>query len=202
MQTRWLRGRLTQECGFSLLDQIATLAIVATMAGIAVPALKNSVENRRLSIESRNVERELQLARLSAVSTNRPIRIRFNCPAAGSYRRVELIGSVNAPISGHDADNVGDTRCNATTYPFPASDKDPLTRPNNDGPIQKLHSSVTFGSVQTLEFWPNGTVHVMTGATPSTWLPLMGTTPVTLTLVKGSSTKSITVNNLGKVQIQ
>src|SRR5712671_7898367 len=86
--------------GISLIDQLATIAIIGTIAGIGVPLISNTIENQRLGIEVRNVERELQLARLSAVSTNRPIRVRFNCPSTGYYRRAELIGSVNSPSTG------------------------------------------------------------------------------------------------------
>jgi len=188
--------------GYSLIDQLATLAIIATVAGIAVPALSNSVENQRLGIEARNVERELQLARLNAVTTNRPIRVRFNCPDVGHYRRVELIGSVNNPETGDDADNQGAHRCSTSFYPYPAADKDPLTRPNNDGPLMQLNSKVTFTSTQTLEFWPNGTVHVATGAVAGQPWPQIGSTPANLVMTKGATTRSIVVNSLGKMQIQ
>jgi hypothetical protein len=74
-----------------------------------------------------------------------------------------------------------------------------MTRPNNDGGIKTLDRKVVFSQVQTLEFWPNGTVHVTSTAKP--W-PMIGATPVTLKLTKGTSTKSITVNSLGKIQLQ
>jgi hypothetical protein len=74
-----------------------------------------------------------------------------------------------------------------------------LTRPNHDGPIVRLGTGITFSASQTLEFWPNGTVHV-SGAT-SPW-PLMGSTPASIRLAKGSTTRTITVNSLGKIQIQ
>lgn len=197
-----MRAWLRAESGFSLIDQLATLAIVATVTGIAVPALVNSVENQRLGIEVRNVERELQLARLAAVTTNRPIRMRFDCPATGYYRRVELIGSVNDPSNGDDSDSQGNRRCSLTNYPFPAADRDPLTRPNYDGPLHKLNQSVAFISQQTLEFWPNGTVHVATGAVGGQTWPQIGAMPLTLTLRKSSTDKTITVNSLGKIRIQ
>jgi len=193
--------------GFSLVDQLATLAILATVCAIAVPALSKSVENQRLSMEARNVEREMQLARLNAVTTNRPIRVRFNCPTAGQYRRVELIGSVNNPETGDDADNQGARRCALNYYPYPAADKDPLTRPNNDGPLLQLNSKVVFTSVQTLEFWPNGTVHVSPGV-PSAqpWPQLSSAAPVNIILTQASNTntqtRSVSVNTLGKMQIQ
>jgi type II secretory pathway pseudopilin PulG len=181
--------------GFTLIDTIATLAIFATVAAIAVPVVSNSLEGQRLGIEARNVERELQAARLSAVAANRPIRVRFNCPSAGRYRRVELIGTVNTPHAD-DAEARAVARCG---YPFPAADTNPLTRPNNDGQTQQLNSKVAFTAVQTLEFWPDGTVHVPGATNP--W-PRLGATDATITVAKGSSTNSITVNSLGKIRIQ
>jgi len=188
--------------GYSLIDLLATLAVAGTVAAIAVPSLNNSVENQRLGMEVRNVEREIQLARLSAVSSNRPIRVRFNCPAIGYYRRVELIGSVNNPATGDDANNMGVRRCSTSFYPYPAADRDPLTRPNNDGPLMQINPKIAFTSTQTLEFWPNGTVHVATNAVVGQPWPPMGSTPVNLLLTKGATTRTIVVNSLGKIQLQ
>jgi len=187
-------AQLRDARGFTLIDTLATLAVFATVSAIALPRLTNSLEGQRLGMEARNVERELQSARLSAVATNRPIRFRFNCPSAGRYRRVEVIGTVNIPHAD-DAEARAVARCG---YPFPAADTNPLTRPNNDGPPLRLYSSVTFTAVQTLEFWPDGTVHVP-GTSP--W-PRLGATDATFTLAKGSSTQSIKVNSLGKIRIQ
>lgn len=195
MSAYWRRTPLHDAAGFSLMDTLATLAVAATIAGIAVPIVTNAFENQRLGVETRNVERELQAARLSAVSTNRPIRVRFNCPSARMYRRVEVIGTVNTPQTD-DADSRAAARC---AYPYPAADTNPLTRPNNDGPILQLNSALAFSAVQTLEFWPNGTVHVPASTNP--W-PLVGSTGATITLSKGSSYKSIQVNSLGKIRIQ
>ena len=195
----WFRGASR---GFTLVDQMLTLGLIVTVSAIAVPSLKNSIDSQRLGMESRAVEREMQLARLSAVTTNRPIRLRFNCPSTGYYRRVELIGSVNDPNTGDDADSRAAVRCNDVTYPFPAADSDPITRPNNDGPKMQLNPKVTFsvGGTQTLEFWPNGTVHKYTATTGSPWLPIDAT--VNILLTSNGVTRSVTVNPLGKTQIQ
>jgi Tfp pilus assembly protein FimT len=186
--------------GFTLVDLMITVGLVGTVAAIAVPQMTNTIDGLKLGNETRSVEREIQLARLSAVSTNRPIRVRFNCPAVGSYRRVELIGTINTANSNSDADNQAATRCNTLTYPFPPADKDPLTRPNNDGPLMKLDPKVTFTSTQTLEFWPNGTAHVYS-ATTVPW-PQIGDPAVSIILTKGSTTRTISVNGLGKTQTQ
>ena len=191
MVGKWLRRRHHDVGGFTLMDTIATLAVAATVAGIAVPIVNNAFENQRLGIDTRNVERELQSARLSAVATNRPIRVRFNCPTAGKYRRVELIGTLSVPATD-DADTRAAIRCG---YPYPAADRNPLTRPNDDGPTLQLYQTVAFTMSQPLEFWPNGTVH-----TPGTFTQLAN--PISITLTKGSSSKTIQVNGLGKIQIQ
>ncbi len=188
-------AQLRDARGFTLIDTLATLAVFATVSAIALPRLTNSLEGQRLGMEARNVERELQSARLSAVASNRPIRFRFNCPSTGKYRRVEVIGTVNVPHAD-DAEARAVARCG---YPFPAADTNPLTRPNNDGPTLQLNSTVTFTAVQTLEFWPDGTVHVPAVTNP--W-PRLGATDAAITVAKGSSTKSIKVNSLGKIYIQ
>ena len=190
-----LRSRLRSGSGFSLIDVLATLAIFATMSAVAIPLIQNIFDSMRLGVAARNVERELQTARLKAVTANQPIRVRFNCPVAGRYRMVELLGTPSAPATD-DSDSRAAARC---AYPYPATDLNPLTRPNHDGPGRWLDSRVTFSSVQTIEFWPDGTAH-MSGAT-NPW-PVITSTGVTLTMAKGSSTKSITVNGLGKTQIQ
>src|SRR5258705_544391 len=89
--------------GFTLVDTMLTVAIVGTVAAIAVPSMNNVMDAQRLGIAAQAVQREMQLARLNSVATNRPIRVRFNCPSTGYYRRVELLGSVSAPNNGLDA---------------------------------------------------------------------------------------------------
>src|SRR5688572_13269848 len=142
----------TSEGGFTLIDMMIVLALIGILSGIAIPAIGNLSENMKLGINAREVERELQSARLKAVTSNRPIRVRFNCPVAGQYRTVELIGSASSP---HANDTPAD-RCQETAYPFPAADREPLTRPNHDGPLRRLSDKVTFGAAKNLEFWPDG----------------------------------------------
>ena len=191
------RRRLASEWGYSLIDLMVTTAVIATVGAIAVPQIKNAVDGQTLGIDVRNVEREMQTAKLDAVKASQPIRLRFNCPAVGMYRRVELLGTTKT-AQPNDLDNAAVTRC-GTAYPYPAPDQDPLTRPNNDGPVQRLNSSVSFLSVQTLEFRPNGTIYIETPST-NNWVPVTST--LSLTMNKGSSVKTIQVNGLGKIQIQ
>lgn len=187
---------LSSAAGFTLVDMIVTIALICILGGIAVASLKDMSDSMRLGQMAREVERELQTARLKAVTSNRPIRVRFNCPSAGKYRMVELLGATTAPI----ADDSAMDRCQASAYPYPAADRNPVTLPNLDGPPRELHPTVTFGAARTLEFWPNGTVHVDEG-TAGAW-PQLNPQGTAITVVKGTATKTITVNGLGKIQLQ
>jgi Tfp pilus assembly protein FimT len=189
--------RLKSEVGISLVDMLASCAVIATVSAIAVPPLMNTVDLLRLGMTVRDVERELQFARLKSVSTNRPMRVRFDCPSAGKVRVVEVIGTSTRP-DANDADGVLN-RCSETAYPYKATgaDQSRLTRPNNDGPVRTLYSGTTFTAKQTLEFWPNGTVHNACQANCDAGPAPIAT--VTLTLSRKSKTKNITVNGLGKI---
>lgn len=181
--------------GFTLIDVICVVAVVSILAGVSVPMLQNMSEGFKLGQTLREVERELQTARLKAVTTNRPLRVRFNCPAAGQYRMVELIGTTSVPAAGDTAAN----RCSETAYPSTGGDNNPLTRPNHDGPMRRLPTGITFGTANTLEFWPDGTVHQQSGSTLP-W-PVVGVAGTSITLVKGSVTKRIDVNGVGKITL-
>ena len=190
--------RFTGASGFSIVDIVATLAVIATVSAISAPQVVNVVDRMRLGMSERDVERELQFARLKSVATQRVMRVRFNCPSAGKVRAVEVIGTPTAP-DANDADSVL-TRCSESTYPYSptGSDRSRLTRPNNDGPVRTLYSGTTFTAQQTLEFWPNGTVHTACQAACAGPAQI-GT--VTLTLTRKGISKSIKVNGLGKIRM-
>jgi type II secretory pathway pseudopilin PulG len=178
--------------GFTLIDMLVTVSLFTVLAAMALPTMTDVTGALTLSSATREVEREMQTARLKAVTSNRPMRVRFNCPNTGEFRMVELIGTPSVPDA---ADNATD-RCSDTKYPFPAADTNPLTRPNNDGALRRLNSKLAFGTVSNLEFWPDGTVHLAGLATP------LAGTGTSITVKKGTTIRTITVNGLGKVQIQ
>jgi hypothetical protein len=182
--------------GFSLIDITVTVGLLSLAAAVSFPILTSAMGIYLLRTDTRSVERELQTARAMAVSSNRPIRVRFNCPAQGQFRRVELIGTPSVP----DPADSSSSRCSAATYPYPPTDRDPLSLPNLDGPVRRINPQVAFGNVQTIEFWPDGTAHVNTGGT-TPW-PTIASGGMSLTLVKGSATSTLTVNGLGKIRIQ
>ena len=181
------QGFLT-ESGFSLMDLMMTVAVMSIMFGISVPIMRDAVDGMRLGMALRDVEREMQTARLKSVSANRPLRVRFNCPAVGQIRIVE--------ITGVAATDSAANRCDETAFPYPGPrDTNPAT-PAHDGPVRRLHFSVSVAGPD-LQFFPNGTTQQVVSGTPQ---PIAS--PVSVTITKGSDYSMVTVNALGKIDIQ
>jgi prepilin-type N-terminal cleavage/methylation domain-containing protein len=193
--------------GFSLVELLIVVALFTIVGAIAVPAITNMLAGMRVGAAARDVERELQTARQRAVAANRPMRVRFNCPASGQYRIVELIGTTDVPAAD-DADSKAATRCSETAYPYPDAYTGFFDIPNNDGPLQRLNPRVTFAATQTIEFWPDGTAHTNQGTNPWKVIPPDASVTFTVKLSSGSSAavaasaKTIRVNGSGRIQLQ
>ena len=183
------------ESGFSLIELLMVVALVGIVSVIGMPLLGQISGSIELGEAARQVERELQSARMAAVAANQPVRVMFNCPVAGQYRLVELIGTPAVPAA---ADGVVG-RCSTTTYPFPAPDNNPITRPNNDGPLRTLKSTVAITTATTIEFWPDGTAHTNSGLV-NPWPPI-ASPGTSIVLTRSGKTRSILVNGIGKIQL-
>jgi prepilin-type N-terminal cleavage/methylation domain-containing protein len=182
--------------GFTLVEMVVVAAIFVIMSAVAMPQLAGALEAYRLGIAIREMERELQTARVTAVSGNRTVRVLFNCPVAGQFRRVEVLGEpgLNDPRDDSLA------RCDDSTFPYPAPDQDPLTRPNLDGPLHRLSLGVAMGGVSGIEFLPNGTARsdAVGGTIAFADIPVAG---VSATVTKNARSRTITINGMGRVYI-
>jgi prepilin-type N-terminal cleavage/methylation domain-containing protein len=173
--------------GFTLSEMMLVVGAIATLAVIALPVMKDMTASIKLSEAARLVEREMQDARFKAVNSNRVIRVRTNCPATGYIRSVEVLGT---------AADSATNRCMTTAYPFPPPDDDIMTRPNYDGPVRTLPNGATVSS-QILQFSPDGTAAEVINGVPTTI-----TTAVAITITRDAKSKTVTVNNAGKIQLQ
>jgi prepilin-type N-terminal cleavage/methylation domain-containing protein len=189
--------------GFTLLELMLVLAVLGVLSAMAIPAVLNTTRQIKLAANARAVERELQGARMKAVRSNRAIRVRFNCPSTGQYRIVELLGSRQTPATDDD-DSRAATRCGYSAYPYPDTNQDFFSIPNNDGPIQMLQDGIGFGAdAQTVEFWPDGTAHIASGGTqPWPAIPDDGVGITVFDIMHQSTiVTSIGVNGLGKITL-
>ena len=174
--------------GFSLVDLLLVISLVSIVSGIAVPVATDAAEGVRLGMATREVERQLQSARLRAVSANRPLLVRMSCPGVGQLRVVEITG-----VATTDGDA---NRCDETRFPYPGPKDSDRATPELDGPVRTLHFTVTL-SGSDLQFLPNGTTQEVVGgaATPIT-------APVELTVTYDSESSRVAVNGLGKIAVR
>jgi Tfp pilus assembly protein FimT len=136
---------------------------------------------------TRDVERELQTARMRAVSANRPMRVRLNCPGVRQFRIVEVTG-----VAGTDN---ATNRCDETVYPYPGPKDTSQATPAHDGAVKLLHFTVSLSGTE-VQFNPNGTAQQVVAGTPQAIA-----TTVSATLTKSAASRTVTVNALGKIQI-
>lgn len=181
------RTAMRSQRGFSLNELMLTVAVAATLMAMAVPILTDVSEGSRFNASVRLVERELQSARLKAVTSNVVLRVRTNCPSAGYVRTVEVLGT---------AVDWAMDRCATSAYPFPPADTELATRPNHDGPVRVLPDGTSVSDM-VLQFSPDGTVMQVVANAPQR---IDGS--VTVTVARNYKSKSVTINGAGKVQLQ
>jgi prepilin-type N-terminal cleavage/methylation domain-containing protein len=180
----------SRDSGFSLVELVVVMGIAVVLMAISIPMM-NVTDRMRLNDAAREVRQELQTARLKAVSINRSLEVRFNCPANGEYRIVEAgpYGSTN--------------RCDGNSFPYPAPADAPYQtppKPRYDGPIRRVHPRVNLnpGDDPTLilRFAPNGQVFKVVGSTAT----LIASQNVTVAI--GGLTRTMNVNAFGKILLQ
>lgn len=173
--------------GFSLADILVATALGTVMTVVSVPVASRMVESTQMITATRIVERELQTARLKAVSKNRPMRVRFNCPGPGQIRIVELTGVTSTDTASN--------RCDESAFPYPGPpDSDPAT-PANDGPIRRLPLLATVEGLD-VQFSTRGTAMTVTGGTAKA---IAGSASLTVTRQK--DTTAVMINGLGRITI-
>jgi len=95
---------LPREGGFSLIELMIVVALIATLAAITVPAVTGAMTRYALISASQQVVSTIRSARVQAVGKNRITRVRFNFPAAGQYQIFDSVpaalGSVQALPNG------------------------------------------------------------------------------------------------------
>ena len=173
--------------GFTAIEIMIVVAIAGIVAGVGIPSISGAMQQYALNGAREIVAAEIRLARLTAVSTNRTVRVRFDCPGSAQFRVIEVVGD--------PAVDAASNRCSETAYPYP--DQDPDVAPDADGRIVWLPQGAQFETAQDLEMTPRGRITPLTGCpTCAAAAP-----PATIALSNGSDTRTIAVSQSGRVGI-
>jgi Tfp pilus assembly protein FimT len=175
------------------------MAAIVTIAAVLVPNSRHLLNTMKARNAARVVERQLQTARLKAVTNSRAMQVRFACPAAGQMRVLEVTGVAATDGAGN--------RCDPAAYPYPGPNDALRSTPVMDSPVVYLPAGTTVTCVGcpagtsspiALEFGPRGTVHAINVATnvESTFIG-----DITIQVLLGGQTYEVKVNELGRVKV-
>jgi prepilin-type N-terminal cleavage/methylation domain-containing protein len=181
-------GDWNSAAGFSLTEMMVVVGLVAILAAMAAPTIGTTLRWQALNQAVQTVGINIRGARHAAVSKNRAVRVRFNCPAANQMRVVELVGN---PAIDDDPN-----RCSEAAYPYPSPA--PGVAPDIDGPVITLPAEATFGALASIEIDRAGRVQRLTGCNPAC---VTAAAPVTVDVVgnHGNATRTITVTAGGQI---
>ena len=132
--------------GFTLFELLIVVAMIGILSAMAIPTLTESTRRNAVWSSSEMIGTQIRQARLKAISRNKSFRVRFNCPATGQFRVLEVTG--NATI-----DNATNRCSTYQTY---------------DSGIYSMPAAVSFGTAPpTLTVNSRG-VFSSTGSIPAT----------------------------------
>jgi Tfp pilus assembly protein FimT len=182
-----------QDAGFSLIEALVVASVAMVTVGIAAPSITAAIDTYKFNSDVQNVAATIRAARLQAVSANVTLRVRFNCPTAGKMRVVEVTGDATIDNST--------SRCSLTAYPYPAPDADVTTKPNHDGPVVEMGSTIHFpDATRSLQISTAGRMVPLTGcptcstAAPPTTLRVQDYNTDTARTITVSATGGITLS--------
>ena len=93
-----------QSSGFTLVELIITIVVMAILAGVAAPSFLQSIDNRRLSGAAEVVKNAMHVARSQAFQRSTPTCMRVNTDADGQWVVVEA-GGCASNACGNGTDN-------------------------------------------------------------------------------------------------
>jgi len=86
------RGGVRSSQGFTLFELLIVTALISILSAVAIPTLQESTRRNSVWTASEMIGTQVRQARLKAISRNKSFRLRFDCPAAGQFRILEVTG--------------------------------------------------------------------------------------------------------------
>jgi prepilin-type N-terminal cleavage/methylation domain-containing protein len=89
-----MNGVMRRKSGFTIMELMIVVSIIAVMSAIAVPNFTNWAPKFRLWSATDDIVKHLMLARMTAISQNRDVAVSF-FKSEGAYRIVHKSGTEN-----------------------------------------------------------------------------------------------------------
>ena len=141
-----------RESGFTLVEVVVVSAVAMITIGLAAPTLTGAMQQYQFNTDVQQLASTVRTARYKAVSTNRTMRVRLNCPSRGQMRVVQVTG--NSGI-----DDAAD-RCDTSVYPYPGIT--PSTA--SDGPVMLMGTSINYpANASSIEISTTGRMVPLSG---------------------------------------
>jgi type IV fimbrial biogenesis protein FimT len=84
--------------GFTLLELLMTVAVLAVLVGVAIPGMAELVRNNRVTAQTNELVTTLNLARTEAIKRGRRVRVDVTQTATGWTATVTVIGVGGDPL--------------------------------------------------------------------------------------------------------
>ena len=113
-----------RESGFTLIEMMVVIAVLAIMATIAIPSFMSLLPGMRLNGAARQIMGDLMAARMNSVNQNNEFRVFFNSPGTNQYQILDddnndgTAGTGEAITTRNIRDNYLDVTFTSTNNPI------------------------------------------------------------------------------------
>jgi len=165
-------GNKPSQSGFTLVEIIVSLTIIAIMVGVMIPSIEGVIRENQAQEPLREVVAMVREARTRAIRTQRPFQIGFDaqgCYASAYYRPYTNLGEYEQLKQEQEARSIEKELLEAAEARFGAVAPDPLERYAPDDEYLVRYEWPENMKVQ-VKFWGDSEWQPLSGAQNFRWV--------------------------------